>query len=95
MNFARPVAAGVLAGSLLGVGIGGALATPQMLTAAKKAGIPAANCQYCHTEAVPKKETFKPEALNARGKFLLDDMQKRNLKEPDPAALKGYKEEKK
>ncbi len=90
MNFPTRVAAGAFAVSLLGVGIGDALATPQMLTNAKKAGIPATNCQYCHTEALPKKETFKPETLNDRGTFLLDDQKKRNLKEPDPAALKNF-----
>ena len=85
--------AGVTAGVALGVvvGAGAAFATPQMLTDAKKAGFPAKNCQFCHTEAVPKKDTFKPDtSLNGRGKFLLTDMQKRNLKEPDVKALKGY-----
>jgi len=38
-----------------------------------KAGIPAKDCQYCHTDANPKKETYKPETLNNRGKFLLTD----------------------
>ena len=67
-----------------------ALASPKTLADAKKAGLPATNCQYCHTEAMPKKDTFKPEALNERGKFLLEDQKKRNLKEPDPAALKNF-----
>ncbi len=44
-----------------------AAATPQIFTEAKKAGVPAKNCQYCHTVATPKKETFKPEQLNDRG----------------------------
>jgi hypothetical protein len=39
---------------------------------------------------MPKKDTFKPEALNERGKFLMEDQKKRNLKEPDPAALKNF-----
>jgi len=91
MNTSRWIAAGSLAvASLIGVGVDTATATPKMLSDAKKAGIAANNCQYCHTEAMPKKDTFKPEALNDRGKFMMDDMQKRNLKEPDPAALKNF-----
>jgi len=74
----------------LGVAIGSAWATAPMLTAAKKAGMPAKNCQYCHTEAMPKKETYKPENLNDRGKFLLADMQERKLKAPDMAKLKDF-----
>jgi len=74
----------------LGAAIGSAWASPEMLAAAKKAGLPAKNCQYCHTEALPKKDTFKPENLNDRGKFLLADMQKKNLKQPDLAALKDF-----
>ena len=35
----------------LGVGVYVVGATPQMLSEAKKAGMPAKNCQYCHTEA--------------------------------------------
>ena len=69
---------------------GPAWATSQMMAATKSAGLPAKNCQYCHTEAMPKKDTFKPEALNDRGKFIMDDMKKKNLKEPDPAALKNF-----
>ena len=65
-------------------------ATPQMLAEAKKTGMPAKNCQYCHTESLPKKDTFKPESLNARGKFLLTDMQERKLKAPDLGKLKDF-----
>jgi len=71
-------------------GTGNAFATPPMLAAAKKAGLPATNCQYCHTEAVPKKDTFKPEALNERGKFLMSDMKQRNLKAVDVEKLKEF-----
>jgi len=78
----------------LGVAVGAAFATPQMVTEAKKLGIPANNCQYCHAEALPKKDTFKPESLNERGKFLLADMQQRNLKVADVSKLKDYKEPK-
>lgn len=38
-----------------------ASATPQLLTQAKSAGMPAQNCQYCHVTAMPKKEGFKPD----------------------------------
>jgi hypothetical protein len=88
MKHATRFTAGAFVAALAGVGA--ALATPQMLTEAKKAGMPAANCQYCHTEALPKKETFKPETLNDRGKFLLTDKQKRNLKSPDLEKLKEF-----
>jgi hypothetical protein len=73
---------------------GVASAKPLALVEAKKAGFPASNCQYCHSTAQPKKETFKPDELNERGKFLLMDMQQRNLKAPDLAKLKDYKSEK-
>ena len=90
MNFPSRLAVGALAAALLTAGIDGALASPKTMTDAKKAGLPATNCQYCHTDALPKKETFKPETLNERGKFLLEDQRKRNLKEADPAALKNF-----
>ena len=70
--------------------VSGAWATPQMLADAKKAGMPAKNCQYCHTQAMPKKETFKPDELNDRGKFLMTDMQTRNLKKADLDKLKDF-----
>jgi hypothetical protein len=70
--------------------VGAAWATAQMLTEAKKAGMPAKNCQYCHSEAMPKKDTFKPDALNDRGKFLLNDMQTRQLKVPDMKKLNDF-----
>jgi hypothetical protein len=74
----------------LALPVGGAWATVQMLTDAKKAGMPAKNCQYCHSEAMPKKETFKPESLNDRGKFLMTDMQTRGLKAPDMNKLNDF-----
>jgi len=90
MKIPGSLVVGGLAVSLLAVGADSALASAKMLSDAKKAGLPAKNCQYCHTQAAPKKDTFKPEELNERGKFLLSDMQKRNLKTPDPAALKDF-----
>ncbi len=81
--------AGALVASL-GLGTGMALASAPMVGKAKSSGMPVKNCQYCHTEALPKKETFKPEELNDRGKWLHADMKTRNLKEPDIGKLKDY-----
>src|SRR4026207_182190 len=67
-----------------------AWATAQMLTDAKKAGMPAKNCQYCHREAMPKKGAFKPDSLSARGIFFLCDMQTRQLKVPDMKKLNDF-----
>ena len=79
----------LLASLSIGVGVGGA--TPDMMPQLKKAGVKdAKNCQYCHTEALPKKETFKPDALNDRGKFLQTDMQTRGLKSPDMKKLDDF-----
>ena len=89
MHFVPRLVAGFLVTSL-GVGAGIALASAPMVGKAKSAGMPVKNCQYCHTEALPKKETFKPDELNERGKWLLADMKTRNLKEPDIAKLKDY-----
>ena len=88
----RLVARTIVGTALLSIAvpIGVVSATPEMLVAAKNAGMPAKNCQYCHTDAMPKKDTFKPEALNERGKFLLTDMQARNLKAPDIGKLKDF-----
>jgi len=59
-----------------------AWACSQMLVDAKKAGLPARNCQYCHTKAIP--------ALNDRGKFLMADKQARNLKAVNIDKLKDF-----
>ena len=80
---------GVL-GFTLVTGVGLAEATPQMLSEAKKEGMPAKNCQYCHTEALPKKDTFKPENLNDRGKFLMKDAQDGKIKASDLKKLKDF-----
>lgn len=74
-----------------GVVAGTAFGTSQLFVEAKKAGLPANNCHYCHTDALPKKETFTPADLNDRGRFLLTDMKQRNLQAPDVAKLKEYK----
>jgi hypothetical protein len=89
MYYVIRLVAGVLVVGL-GIGTGMALAQPPLLVKAKSAGMPAKNCQYCHTDTLPKKETFKPEELNDRGKWLFADMQARKLKEPDVAKLKDF-----
>jgi hypothetical protein len=65
-------------------------ATPQMVKQAKDAGLPAQNCQYCHTVAVPKKEGFKPDELNERGKWLLTEKDKQKAKDVKAEWLKNY-----
>ena len=67
-----------------------ATATPQMVKQAKDAGFPAQNCQYCHTVAMPKKEGFKPDELNERGKWLLTEKDKQKAKDVKPEWLKNY-----
>jgi hypothetical protein len=67
-----------------------ASATPQMIKQAKDAGFPAQNCQYCHTVAIPKKEGFKPDELNERGKWLLSERDKQKAKEVKAEWLKNY-----
>ncbi len=65
-------------------------ATPQMVSQAKAAGFPAKNCQYCHTVAMPKKEGFKPDELNERGKWLLSERDKQGAKDIKVDWLKNY-----
>jgi len=57
---------------------------------AKAAGFPAQNCQYCHTMAMPKKEGFKPDELNERGKWLLSEKDKLKANEVKAEWLKTY-----
>jgi hypothetical protein len=56
----------------------------------KEMGLPAENCLYCHTEKMPKKDTFKVDALNDRGKWLMSEKDKRKAAEVDPTWLKDY-----
>lgn len=46
------------------------------------------NCQSCHAEKVPKKGAA---AVNAMGKWLVDQKKARKAKEIDAAWLKEYK----
>ena len=86
-----------LAATLAGVGAwlagtGDAHATMDMQKKAKAAGFPAANCQYCHEDKLPKKDAHK---MNDRGQFLVDQKEKHKAKEVDFAWLKEYVEKKK
>ena len=65
-----PIAATIAAAV---IGPGTTLASPPILAAAVKAGIPAKDCQYCHTEASPKTDqrnlkTVDVEKLKELGK---------------------------
>ena len=65
-------------------------ATAQLLTQAKQAGMPAQNCQYCHVSTIPKKEGFKPDDLNERGKWLVSEKDKQAAKDIKADWLKSY-----
>jgi hypothetical protein len=87
----RMVMVGAIVGTVGLLGVPGLVsADPKLMAAAKAAGLPAQNCQYCHTVALPKKETFKPEDLNERGKYLVDEQKKQNAKDIDISWLKNY-----
>ena len=73
-------------------GAGVAQATMAHQKAAKAMGMPAANCQYCHEDKLPKKAAHK---VNERGQYLVDQKEKRKAKEVDVAWLKEYVEKKK
>ena len=88
INRTRVVTAATLA--LLWTMAAPAHATPQMFSQAKSAGMPVKNCQYCHVAAAPKKETFKPEDLNERGKWLLAEKDKTKAKNVNVEWLKNY-----
>jgi hypothetical protein len=81
----------VVTGLVLAIPLASAVADPQLMVKAKQAGFPAQNCQYCHSTALPKKETFKPEDLNERGKWLVDEKTKRKAQEVMVDWLKEYK----
>lgn len=54
---------------------------------AKAAGIDASNCQYCHVDKLPKKDSH---AFNERGQWLVAQKEKKNAKAVDGAWLKDY-----
>jgi hypothetical protein len=67
-------------------------ATLDMQKEAKAKGFPAANCQYCHVEKLPKAGAV---TNNERGKWLVDEKTKRNADKVDVAWLKDYPGDKK
>jgi hypothetical protein len=67
-----------------------ASADPPLVAKAKSAGFPAKNCQYCHVSAMPKKDTFKPDDLNDRGKFLVAQKDAQKAKAVSVDWLKTY-----
>jgi hypothetical protein len=89
MNWTTPLAFGCAA-LLAAISSGPAAATPQLFTEAKKEGMPVQNCQYCHASKLPKKETFKPDDLNERGKWLLTEKDKQKAKDVKADWLKTY-----
>ena len=56
----------------------------------KDMGLPAENCLYCHTDKMPKKDTFKADALNDRGKWLVSQKESKKAAEIDLNWLKDY-----
>lgn len=69
---------------------GPAVAGAPMVKAAKDAGFPAQNCQYCHVSKQPKKDTFKPDDLNERGKWLSAEKTKQQASAVKVDWLKSY-----
>ena len=67
-----------------------AAADPRLLKEAKDAGLPAQSCQYCHVSKLPKKDAFKPDDLNERGKWLLAEKDKQKSKDVKGDWLKTY-----
>lgn len=87
----KPFAA-VLAASVLLAGAGPSHATLPLQKKAKDAKFPAANCQYCHAEKMPKKGDV---TYNDRGEFLVKMKEQKKAKEVDVAWLKEFVEKKK
>ena len=65
-------------------------ATPELLSAAAKQGLPAQGCQYCPVSAMPQKDSYKPEDLNDRGKWLMGAKDKQRAKDVRAEWLKEY-----
>lgn len=66
--------------------------TMAMQKKAREAGFAVENCMYCHNEKLPKKGAA---TNNDRGKWLVAEKEKRNVKEVDVAWLKDYPGDKK
>ncbi len=74
----------------LAVSLDPAGAHSPLVKKAKDGGFPAKNCQYCHTSKAPKKETFKPEELNDRGKWMVAEKEKLKATDVKVEWLKDY-----
>ena len=86
-------AVGLTAVGLLAVSPGRVGATMDMQKKAKAAGFAeSTNCLYCHNEKLPKKGSV---TNNERGKWLVDQKEKKGAKEIDFAWLKDFKPAKK
>lgn len=85
------LAAGSAALAFVLTAAGPAQATMDIQKKAKEAGFPAANCQYCHVEKLPKKGA---STNNERGKFLEAQKEAKKVKDIDVAWLKDYVEKK-
>ena len=75
-----------IAAVTLALGVSSVSAESSMLKAVKEAGFPAQNCRYCHSVAMPKKESGD---LNERGTWLAAEARKKGTKS-DAAWLKDY-----
>ena len=84
------IKSGLVLGGLWVAAAGLAYGKAGWMKPVKDMGLPAENCLYCHTEKMPKKDTFKVDALNDRGKWLMDEKAKKNAPEVDPTWLKDY-----
>lgn len=69
---------------------GPAWGKPLWVKKVKDLGYPAQNCLYCHAEKLPKKDSFKPDQLNDRGKWLFAKKQELKANEVDVEWLKDY-----
>jgi hypothetical protein len=86
MTNARWAAAAAAMGLLAA---GSAWADAPMQKKAKELGIASVqNCQSCHVDKLPKKDSFK---VNQMGQWLVDQKAARKAKEIDVAWLKEYK----
>ena len=67
-----------------------AAASSQLLSEAKKQGLPAKNCQYCHISPLPKMNSFRPDDMNERGQWLVSEKGKQKAKSINVEWLKQY-----
>jgi hypothetical protein len=67
-----------------------ASATPLLFSEATKQGMPAKGCQYCHVSKMPQKDSYKPDDLNDRGKWLMTEKNQQGAKDVKAEWLKQY-----